>query len=413
MFIEDEPACTWRGFLPDVARHFTPKSELLQLICELALHRVNHLRLHLSDDTGYRVESRAFPRLTEIATWRAETPIGTAPFDGSEPPMDGTPHGGYYTLDDLREITAYAQLHGITIVPELDLPGHASALLAVVPELTVPGVPVPSAPATSILPSGRVVSPLPEARAVLASLLEEIADTVDSPYLHIGGDEADLSDWERSADVRAYAKGRGLDSVEELRADLTTYLVDVCTRLGRRAVVWEEAARTGGLRPDTVVMVWRAERNAHPVLAVGHDVVMAPIVGNDAEERFPGRILETQAGLWTEFVPDRRARSYRTWPRLAAHAANNWRGTPTEWPRQQPELEEHLARLDAAGIEYRPLAGPRLWQQGGTGTRRNTSPLSVDTVLQLMEQKADNADAPDLERLKKLLDHVQGNQQDQ
>ncbi|MGW1105928.1 family 20 glycosylhydrolase [Streptomyces sp. NPDC002540] len=123
-------------------------------------------------------------------------------------------------------------------------------------------------------------SPLPETRAVLATLLEEIADAVDSPYLHIGGDEADLSGWERSADVRAYAKGRGLDSVEELRADLTTYVVEVCARLGRRAVVWEEAARAGGLRPDSVVMVWRAERNAHPVLAAGHDVVMAPIASN-------------------------------------------------------------------------------------------------------------------------------------
>lgn len=340
-----------------------------------------------------------------------------APFDGSGPPMDGTPHGGYYTLDDLREITVYAQLHGITIVPELDLPGHASALLAAVPEL-------------------------PEARAVLATLLEEIADAVDSPYLHIGGDEADLSDWERSADVRAYAKGCGVGSVEEPRIDLTTYLVDVCARLGRRAVVWEEAARTGGLRPDTVVMVWRAERNAYPVLAAGHDVVMAPIAGNyldyaedgsdeplalgtgqstarvaawmpTSKRELPGRVLGTQACLWTEFVPDRPARSYRTWPRLAVHAANNWRGTPAEWPRQQPELEEHLARLDAAGIEYRPLAGPRPWQQGGTGTSRNTSPRSVDTVLQLMEQKADNADAPDPERLQRLLDHVQENQQDQ
>lgn len=428
--IHDAPAFAWRGFMLDVARHFAPKDELLRVIERMAMHRLNRLHLHLTDDQGWRIESPTYPQIAAVATWREASGIGMIPFDGSTQQVDDTPHGGFYTLDDLREITAYARMHCITIVPEIDLPAHASALLAAVPEARVPGAPVPDV-ATTFLPSGRVVNPLPEGRAVLATLLAELASAVDSPYLHIGGDEASLADWQGSEAVLAYTQHQGLADVEALRADLNAFLVGVVEALGRRAVVWEEAFIGGGLSPSTIVMAWRAEQAGLAALAHGHDVVMLPIAGNyldyaeggDGEplalgsgqgvERVaaytptrgdgPGRMLGVQAALWTEFVPDARLRSYKMFPRLAVHSANAWTGSTTAWPEQRGALELHLQRLDAAGVEYRPLDGPHPWQRGGHGRRQHTSPLTIDMIVAMAAGVAAGSGAPDLEELARVM----------
>jgi len=408
--IHDRPAHQWRGFMLDVARHFTPKIELLRIIDWLALHRLNRLHLHLTDDQGWRFESRAYPELAETASWREGTVIGLSPFDGGTAEFDGTPHGGYYTLDDLREITAHAQAQGIIVVPEVDLPAHASALLAAVPELRVPGAPVPEVSGRFGLPA-RVISPLPAARDAIATILGELTSAVDSPYLHLGGDEVALTDWETSAEVRAYLAARGLASSAELRADLAGFLAERATALGRRPVLWEEAFLAGGITSDAIVMAWRSQAAGLAAMAAGHDVVMAPVdgcyldyaespqdglalgygqtvarVADFAPEpgAGPGRLLGLQAALWTEYVPDARARAARMFPRLSVHAANAWTGRPTPWPGSRPALTAHLERLDAAGVEYRPLDAPLPWQQGGTGRRAATSPLTVDAVSGLL-----------------------------
>jgi hexosaminidase len=408
--IQDRPAHQWRGFMLDVARHFTPKTELLQIIDWLALHRLNRLHLHLTDDQGWRFESRAYPALAEIASWRESTVIGLPWAEGGTPEFDATPHGGYYTLDDLREITAHAGAQGITVVPEVDLPAHASALLAAVPELRVPGAPVPGVAVTFGLPE-RVISPLPGARDAIATILGELAAAIESPYLHLGGDEAALTDWETSDEVGAYLAARHLASVRELRADLTGFLADQAIALGRRPVVWEEAFLADGITPDTIVMAWRSQAAGLAAMAAGHDVVMAPVDGSyldyaespqdglalgygqtvarvasfaPARGNGPGQLLGVQAALWTEFVPDARARAARMFPRLSVHAANAWTGRPTPWPGSGPALTAHLERLEAAGVEYRPLDAPHPWQQGGTGRRAATSPLTVDAMADML-----------------------------
>ncbi len=422
--IHDRPMHSWRGFMLDVSRHFAPKDELLRVIDRMALHRLNRLHLHLTDDQGWRVESRAFPEIERVASWRTATGIGMFPFDRSEQELDGTPHGGLYSLDDLREVTAYARRQGILVVPEIDLPAHASAVLAAVPELRVPGIEIPEV-TCRFTPSGRVVSPLEASRTALATLLAELAGAVDSPYLHIGGDEASLADWEASVEVQNDTAARGLRDVAEMRVDLTRFLIEVVHGLGRTPIVWEEAFVAGGLSPDTVVMAWRSEAKGLAAMEAGHDVVMTPLgctyldysepgadeplaVGSGqsiarvaaytpAKGTGPGRLLGTQAALWTEFVPDARTRAYRMFPRLCVAAANGWTGRPTDWPAARPALERHLDRLAAAGVEYRPLEGPHPWQRGGTGARRSTSPLTVEMVVHLLGSALDDSGMPELD----------------
>jgi hexosaminidase len=274
------------------------------------------------------------------------------------------------------------------------------------------------------------VNPLPAGRAALAIILAELASAVDSPYLHIGGDEADLTDWVASADIQQHLARHGMATVDELRADLTRFLVDQVTALGRRPVVWEEAFLAGGLSPQTIVMAWRAETNGLAAMAAGHDVVMTPMdrtyldYADTAEDGLalgsgqsvarvaeytpargdgPGALLGTQAALWTEFVPDARTRAARMFPRLSIHAANAWTGTATAWPAARPALQAHLERLAAAGVEYRPLDGPHPWQQGGHGRRASVSPLTVDMVAAMLTAFVGDAGTPSAEDLETLL----------
>jgi hexosaminidase len=388
------------------------------------------LHLHLTDDQGWRIESAAFPALAEVASWRAQTWIGhdrgADPEEADPKAFDGTPHGGFYTVADLREITAHAARHGITIIPEVDLPGHASALLAAIPELVTPGCPTPTV-AETFLPSGRVVTPLPEGRAILATLITEVAEAIDSPYVHIGGDEASLADWQSSPEVAAHMAEHGIADVAALRTDLTAFLVATVEGLGRRAIVWEEAFAAGGISPSTIVMAWMGEARGIAALEAGHDVIMSPMqscyldysedgpegrlaLGSEmtidrvaayapAPHPGPGQLLGVQAALWGEFTPDSSTRSYRTFPRLCVHATNAWSGTPTPWPASRPALEKHLRRLDAAGIEYRPLDGPHPWQLGGTGRRRMDSPLTLDTIAAMMAAATAGPEMPDIEEL--------------
>lgn len=431
--IQDRPALGWRGFMLDVARHFTPKDELLRIIDAMSLHRLNRLHLHLTDDQGWRFETPSFPRIAEVATWRTETPISVV-LDGGPQPGDGTPHGGFYTVADLREITAHARSRGVVIVPEVDLPGHASALLAAVPSLRVPGTPEPAV-GTAFGPGARAVNPLPAGREAIARILADLAAAVDSPYLHLGGDEASLADWESSAAVHDFMADNGLDSIAALRSDLSAHLVGQVEELGRRAVVWDEAFTAGGLPPATVVMAWRAESPGLAAMAAGHDVVMTPmeytyldyadtwadgvalgygqtvarVAGyTPSVGEGPGELLGVQAALWTEYVPDARYRAARMFPRLSVHAANAWTGTSTDWPAARPAMEVHLQRLAAAGIEYRPLDGPLPWQRGGTGRRAATSPLTTELLHDVSNALLNSAEPPQMAEFGQILDDLTG-----
>jgi hexosaminidase len=425
--LDDAPAWPYRGFMLDVSRHFAPVPEVLRWIELAAMHRLNHLHLHLTDDQGWRLPSAAYPRLVEVASWRPETAIGHNSLSGAAPGAgrgDGTPHGGHYTVADLREITDHAQLHGITIVPEVDLPGHASALLAAIPELGVPGCP-PQAVATSWGLLGRTISPLPAALGIVETLLGEVADAIDSPYLHIGGDEADLAMWRDCAEVRAFAGDHG--GMEALRAKLNGDLARIVLGLGRRPIAWDDAFVAGGLPLETVIMPWRSERLGREAAAAGHDVIMTPVLPTyldyaeatgpdeplsigapltvadvagwtppEVEPGAPGRILGGQAQLWTEYTPDAAAREYRAFPRLTILAATLWRGAPVDLEAEAAAIDDQLARLDARHVNHRPRSGPHPWQRAGTGARAPIGVLPMATVAEYLERASAHAEPPAL-----------------
>ncbi|MEZ0074093.1 beta-N-acetylhexosaminidase [Planotetraspora sp. GP83] len=421
--VEDAPGFSWRGAHMDIARNFLPKREVLRLIDLLALHKLNRLHLHLVDDQGWRVESRAFPRLHEVGSHRAQT---TTSFFGEEPTFDGVPHGGYYTLTDLAEIAAYARARAVTVVPEIDVPGHASAILAAYPSLGAkPDETYHVLDRWGISPA--ILSPLPPTVEFLTTVFDEIIEALgDVPYFHLGGDECVLDDWAASAEISAYQAELGLEAPADLHAWFLRRLADVLAERAIRAVVWDEAFVSGMLRQDTVVMPWRGQAVGRRAAAAGHDVVATPVfpmyfdyaeassaeepVGiGDAvtvadvaafapapaewtpEER--ARMLGAQFQLWSERIPDARTLDYRAWPRGCAAAEITWTGEPAE-PGFLPRLDAHLVRLDAFGVEYRPPAGPRPWQRGGTGWRRHRpGVVAVHDVMKHLDEMTHSADS--------------------
>jgi hexosaminidase len=429
--IEDAPALGWRGAHLDVSRHFFPKGTILRLIDMLAAHKLNRLHLHLTDDQGWRIESRRYPALHRVGSYRPETQVGSSRVQPKT--YDGTPHGGYYTLDDLAEIAAYAAERMVTVVPEIEVPGHASALLAALPELSpIPGAHYEVATFWGI--TSQIVAPLPETVGVLQELFGELLGAIPAKIVHIGGDECVLDHWRDSARVAGYRRELGLPNDEALHAYFLRQVADMLAdSFGVRSVVWDEGFASTGtgtrLRDDTLVMAWRGQEIGRKAALAGHDVISAPVmptyfdyaqatdeseplaiggpvtiedvaghrpVPPDLPETAARHLIGTQFQVWTEYIPDSRALDYMVFPRACAFAEVAWHGEPAGWdesaggrPAQHGRMSAHLGRLDAAGIEYRPLDGPRPWQQGGTGARRHHPGTRIAKVAQDLAEMAE------------------------
>ncbi|WP_113698930.1 beta-N-acetylhexosaminidase [Nonomuraea lactucae] len=415
--VEDGPRYSWRGLHVDVARHFFPKREILRLIDLMAVHKLNRLHLHLVDDQGWRVESRAYPLLHEVASHRPRT---ASNYYHEPESYDDLPHGGYYTLDDLAEMAAYARAREVVIVPEIDVPGHASAILAAYPSLGPTGEPFEVLDRWGISPA--ILSPLPPTVEFLTTIFDELIGALgETPYFHIGGDEVVLDHWAASPEIDAYRESLGMSSMGPLHAWFLRRLADVLAERGSRAVVWDEAFVSGELRHDTVVMPWRGMEVGRRAAAAGHDVVATPVFplyfdyaeaaspdepmaigdtitvadvaafvpapdGWPDEER--SRIIGAQAQLWTERIPDARTLDYRTWPRACALAEVTWSGSSGADFTER--LEAHLGRLDALGVEYRPSDGPRPWQR-----RRPHRPgvIPVAAVMERLDHSTHDAES--------------------
>ncbi|GAB2592668.1 beta-N-acetylhexosaminidase [Microlunatus antarcticus] len=393
--VADEPRFGWRGVMVDVGRHFLPLSDLFRVVDLLALHKYNVLHLHLTEDQGWRFPSAAHPRLQTVASWRTET---RKQWDAQG---DGTPHGGFYTLDQLRAVVAYAGQRGLTVVPEIDLPGHALALLAAYPELgNHPETGY--APATGFGVFDETLNLTDETVDVVLGLFGELLEVFPSRYVHVGGDEAPRTEWLASPAAQALAAERGLADATHLQRWFTERLRDFLAERGRQLVGWDEICDEGPL-PGAVAMAWRGAEHGVAAAEAGLDVVMAPFShtyldfypGEGDEEQYAiggltttetvygfeplegmtpectSRVLGTQCQLWTEYVPTMRRAEYMLFPRACAHSEVAWSDAAgRSWAEFQPRLAGHLARLDALGVNFRPEAGPHPWQQGGTGTLR-------------------------------------------
>ncbi|MDG9704282.1 beta-N-acetylhexosaminidase [Streptomyces sp. DH37] len=413
--VADAPRFAWRGFMLDTARHFTPRDGVLRWIDLLAAHKLNVLHLHLTDDQGWRLEIERFPRLTEVGAWRRRTRLGHR----DSPLWDERPHGGFYTHDDVREIVAYAAERHITVVPEIDVPGHSQAAIAAYPELG--NTDIHGGAADAAAPqvwddwgvSPNVLAPTEAVLRFYEGVFEEVLELFPGEFVHIGGDECPRDQWRRSPAARARAAELGLDGVDALQAWFVRHFDRFLAERGRRLVGWDEilegtAVEEGSpdgaaprLSPGAVVSSWRGYAGGIAAARAGHDVVMCPEQQvyldhrQDAGEDEPvpigyvrtlrdvyafdpvpprlagtgaaARVIGAQANLWTEVVEDQRRADYQAFPRLAAFAEVVW-SEPGARDREgfegfERRMTAHRARLDALGVAYRPPSGPYPWQR--------------------------------------------------
>jgi len=389
--IVDRPRFQWRGMHLDVSRHFMPKEFVKKYIDLLALHKMNTFHWHLTDDQGWRIEIKKYPRLTEIGAWRDSTIVGHMVRDTTRATFDKKRHGGFYTGDDIREIVAYARDRFVTIVPEIEMPGHSQAAIAAYPMLGNFGDTIK--PWTMWGVTNYILNPSDTTLAFMQDVLTEVIGLFPGKFIHIGGDEAPKAQWKISPRAQERMKAIGIATENELQSWFTTKMDAFLTSKGRRLVGWDEILE-GGLAPNAVVMSWRGTAGGIAAARANHDVVMTPgshtyfdqfqskntaaeplAIGGflpidtvysyepvpaDLEPEFASHILGAQAQVWTEYIEGPKSVEYMAFPREAALAEVLWTSPDRkDFASFSARLTQHLARLSALDVNFRPLEGPR------------------------------------------------------
>ena len=385
--IEDAPRFAWRGIHLDVARHFMPKEFVKKVVDLAALHKLNRFHWHLTDDQGWRIEIKQYPRLTQVGAWRRETLVGRSNKDSTTWRFDGQPHGGFYTQDDIREIVAYARARFVTVVPEIEMPGHSQAAIAAYPELGNTGDTVPVWTRWGV--DENILNPSDATIQFEQNVLSEVMALFPGRWIHVGGDEAPKTQWKASLVAQARMRDLGLKDEDELQSWFTRRMDEFLTAHGRSLIGWDEILQ-GGLAPNATVMSWRGTEGGIAAARAGHDVVMAPgshtyfdyyqstdttreplAIGGFlpldtvyAFEPVPAEltadearhVLGAQGQVWTEYIPDPKRVEYMAFPRACALAEVLW--TPSDlkdYADFRRRLAAHLARLDVLDVNYRPV----------------------------------------------------------
>jgi len=383
--IEDAPRFGWRGAMLDVSRHFMPVAQVERFIDLLALHKLNVFHWHLTDDQGWRIEIRKYPRLTEIGAWRSETLLGRMRRDRTELSYDGVPHGGFYTQAEIRQVVEYARRRQVRVLPEIEVPGHALAAIAAYPQLGCAG-PQEVGRDWGIY-TYDVFNPFEETFHFLDDVIGEVTELFPGEFIHVGGDEVLKQAWQENPAVQARKQQLGLQDEHELQSYFIRRMEAMLQARGRRLVGWDEILE-GGLAPNATVMSWRGEAGGIAAAQAGHDVVMAPntytyfdyyqSANKEAEPLAIGgwlplsrvypynpvpaelnpeqarHVLGTQFQIWTEYLPDLAAVEYMAFPRACALAEAAWcPQEPKNWEDFTTRLSAHLARLDALQVDYR------------------------------------------------------------
>src|SRR3954468_8702319 len=271
--IEDTPRFAWRGSHLDVSRHFMPKSAVLKHIELLAMHKLNVFHWHLTDDQGWRIEIKRYPKLTEVGAWRPDSMTLPLTRDAAKRKFSGVPHFGFYTQDDVREIVRFATDRHVTVVPEIEMPGHALAAIAAYPELGNTGKQHEVKTFWGI--EDRVFNVNDGVFEFLQNVLEEVLELFPSKFIHVGGDEVPKKEWKESADAQARMKEEGLKDEDELQSWFIRRIDTWLAGKGRRLIGWDEILE-GGLAPGAAVMSWRGIEGGIEAAKMGHEVVMSP-----------------------------------------------------------------------------------------------------------------------------------------
>lgn len=373
--ITDEPRFRYRGMHLDVCRHMFPVEEIKKYIDILALHKMNTFHWHLTDDQGWRIEIKKYPRLTEAGSQRKETVIGHA----GKPPLtyDGTPYGGYYSREEIAEVVKYAGERFITVVPEIEMPGHAMAALASYPVLSCTGKPIEVATRWGVFEdvfcAGKDTT-----FAFLEDVLDEVMDLFPSEYIHIGGDECPKVRWEKCPACQKRIREEQLKDENELQSYFIKRIEKYITAHGRRIIGWDEILE-GGLAPEATVMSWRGIRGGIEAAKMGHDVIMTPVthlyldyyqsepqgeplaiggysplewvysfepVPEELTEGEQKYIIGLQGNVWTEYIPTSEQLEYMSFPRAFAIAETGWT------PAMKKDFEDFIARFTAQKERY-------------------------------------------------------------
>ncbi|MHC5109135.1 MAG: beta-N-acetylhexosaminidase [Planctomycetota bacterium] len=366
--IEDNPRYTWRGMHLDVCRHFMPVTFVKKYIDLLAMHKMNRFHWHLTEDQGWRVEIEAFPLLTEVSAWRTES---------------GRRHGGYYTKDEIREIVKYAADRFITVVPEIEMPGHARAALAAYPKLSCTGGPFEVATTWGVF-EDVFCAGNDKTFDFLETVLGEILELFPSQMIHIGGDECPKARWKSCARCQSRMKAKGLHDEEELQSYFVKRIADFLESKGRTLVGWDEIVE-GGLARNAVVMSWRGIEPGLKAASEGHRVIMTPtshcyfdyrqLPGDDepgakwapvlslekvygfdptagVEAASARNVLGVQGNVWTETMATPERVEYMAVPRMCAMAEVAWSGGAKDFEDFRARLTAHAERLDAMNVHY-------------------------------------------------------------
>ncbi|WP_069658312.1 beta-N-acetylhexosaminidase [Arcticibacter eurypsychrophilus] len=392
--ITDAPQFVYRGMHLDVARHFFPVAFVKKYIDFLALHKMNYFHWHLTDDQGWRIEIKKYPRLTQIGGYRNGTIIGHFPGTGN----DNKRYGGFYTQEQIKEVVAYATKRYITVIPEIEMPGHASAAIAAYPELScfpeestkAPEKTVWSGPATGKQVQQTwgvfedVFAPTEKTFTFLQDVLDEVIPLFPSQYIHIGGDESPKDNWKRSAFCQQLIKEKGLKDEHGLQSYFVQRMEKYVNSKGRTIIGWDEILE-GGLAPNAIVMSWRGEEGGIAAAKLKHQVIMTPgshvyfdhsqVKPDDSltiggyttvrkvysYEPVPKElsteegkcVLGAQANLWTEYLPYSTTIEYQIFPRISALSEVLWSSKQSrQWEEFEPRLRNQMKRYDLWKVHY-------------------------------------------------------------
>jgi len=380
--IVDAPRFTWRGLMLDSARHYQSPEYIKQFIDRMALHKLNVLHWHLTDDQAWRLEIKKYPKLTSVGAWRV--PAGAAARADIDP-ATGKPrlYGGFYTQDQVRDIVAHATRRHITVVPEIEMPGHATAAVVAYPRLGVLATPPKAVPEEwGIFPTLFNVDD--STFTFFEDVLTEVLQLFPGPYIHVGGDEALKNEWQASPKIQARMKELGLKDEHALQGYFVQRIGKFIEAKGRKLIGWDEIL-DGGIPPNAAVMSWRGVDGAVAAAKAGHDTVLSPAPDlyfdhwQSPGDISPGRsntlslkdvylfdpepdsiapeqrkhILGLQANLWAEMMRTEERVTYMTFPRIAALAEVAWSpANRINWEDFQKRLDKQLPRYTSMGIVY-------------------------------------------------------------
>ncbi len=376
--IEDAPRFSYRGMHLDCCLHFFDIEYLKRCIDLMALHKVNRFHWHLTEDQGWRLEIKKYPLLTEKGQWRKETVIGSL----ASGIYDGKPYGGYYTQEQVRELVEYASQRYVTIIPEIEMPGHALAAISCYPELSC-GLEDHYETATKWGIFRQVYCPKEGTFKFLEDVLDEVMELFPSKLIHIGGDECPKASWKKCPHCQALIKKLGLKDEFELQSWFIQRIEKYINSKGREIIGWDEILQ-GGLAPNARVMSWLGEEGGIKAAKMHHYAVMAPYpkyyldywqgdpdseplamggptmlrtmyeynpvpdVLSDDEKKY---ILGVEGCVWTEYMPTPQRVEYMAYPRMCAIAESGWTTADKDWDCFTRRLESHFDRLDRLGVK--------------------------------------------------------------